>query len=307
MLDVVQPIVLLRVLAALNFPPVPETIWTAWNLAPTLLVSLLGAAVLYARAVAILWRRAGAGRGVDFRRVVAFGLGLVILFVALISPLDALSEALLSAHMVQHLLLIVVAAPLLVVGAPPLALMWALPRPLRLHLPRWWHQNDLLQQGWGIVSHPLAVWVLHAAALSLWHLPRFYQAALLNEAVHVAEHATFLAVGFLFWWTIAYNDRFSVGVGALLIFTTALFGGFIGALLTFSTQLWYPVYTVHAYAWGTTPLEDQQLAGVLMWWAGGLLYVAAAILLLGRWFYRQEKAEARREAEMLPLPSPPET
>lgn len=280
-------------LLALTVPPVPETLWQSWSLSPTILGGLLLVALLYAQGVATVWRQAGPGRGISYGRVVAFALGLLTLFIALISPLDALSEALLAAHMVQHLLLMLLAAPLLVYGLPPAALAWATPRPLRLRLARWWHRHPGPARVWAFFSRPGVVWVLHAAALWLWHLPAFYQAALLDERIHVLEHASFLAAALLFWWTLAHHGQAEPVTMVLFAFTTALYSGLLGALLTFASQPWYPAYSILAYAWGLTPMEDQQLAGVIMWVPAGLVYLGAALLLLGRWLSREEGGKAQ--------------
>lgn len=272
-------------------PPVPETLWQSWNLSPTIMVALLLAAVLYGRGIKTVWQQAGPGRAVSYGRVIAFALGLLTLVVALVTPLDALSEALLSAHMVQHLLLMLLAAPLLVYGVPPAALAWATPRPWRRRVARWWHRSHWLARLWAVLSHPGVVWGLHAAAVWLWHLPSFYQAALLNETVHVLEHGSFLAAALLFWWTLAHHGSSAPGTMILFVFTTALYSTLLGALLTFAPQVWYPAYGILPYAWDMTPLADQQLAGVIMWVPAGVVYLGAALWLLGAWLVQAEEGQ----------------
>jgi len=256
-------------------PPVPETWNQYWNWDPLFLLALLLPVIFYARGVRALWRRAGRGRGVSYGRVAAFSAGMLVLFVALVSPVDALGEALLSAHMVQHLLLILVAAPLLVAGLSPVAAGWAIPRSGAV--ARWWRRRTALRRVWSAISHPATVWLLQLVALWLWHLPALYQAALMNESIHILEHLTFLAAALLFWWTLLWNRSLSHGAGTLFVFTTMLHSGLLGALLTFSQEAWYPLYNVTAYAWNMTPLSDQQLAGVIMWWPASLIYLAAML------------------------------
>ena len=256
-------------------PPVPETWNQYWNWDQLFLVVLLLPYIFYARGVRALWRRAGRGRGVSYGRVAAFAAGMLTLFVALVSPVDALGEALLSAHMVQHLLLILVAAPLLVAGLSPVAAGWAIPRSGAV--ARWWRRRTALRRVWSAISHPATVWLLQLVALWLWHLPALYQAALMNESIHILEHLTFLAAALLFWWTLLWNRSLSRGAGTLFVFTTMLHSGLLGALLTFSQEAWYPLYNVTAYAWNMTPLSDQQLAGVIMWWPASLIYLAATL------------------------------
>jgi cytochrome c oxidase assembly factor CtaG len=225
--------------------------------------------------------------------MVAYAAGLLTLVVALVSPLDALGSALLSAHMAQHLLLIAVAAPLLVLGQPPLALLWGLAEPRRRQLGRWWRRVPVLRSAWAVLSLPLVAWLLHTAALWVWHAPPLYQAALEAPMLHGAEHLSFLGTGLLFWWTVlapgpagaARSDqgRTRYGLGALSIFALTLQSGLLGALMTFAPSPWYPAYAGRTAPWGLAPLEDQQLAGLLMWVPGGMIYAAVALGLLAVW------------------------
>jgi putative membrane protein len=249
---------------------------------------------LYGQGIAALWRRAGLSRGVTVGQAGAFFAGLLVLFVALVSPLDALSGALFSAHMAQHLLLVVVAAPLLVWGAPPLTLLWAVPHRGRRPLAGWWHRQAGLRGGWRLLTQPVTVWLLHTLALWLWHAPAFYQAALTSESVHLLEHASFLGTALLFWWVILQpGDKglWHYGVGMILAFATAMQSGLLGALMTFATMPWYPAYRATTTAWGLTPLDDQQLAGVIMWVPAGVVYLGATLMLLGVWLHRMERNE----------------
>ena len=131
-----------------EIPLAPQSLWGGWNWEPMVLFGLAVAAWVYGRGVSALWRRAGAGRGIRYGKVVAFGAGLMALFAALVSPLDGLSAALASAHMVQHLVLILIAAPMLVLGAPLVPLLWAVPKPMRLALGSWWKQTVILRAAW---------------------------------------------------------------------------------------------------------------------------------------------------------------
>ena len=278
-------------------PLAPHDLWRAWNWDLLILASLALAGWRYAGGVGSLWQRAGSGRGVSGWRVAAFSGGLLALFIALISPLDALSGALFSAHMVQHLLLMMVAAPLLVLGAPPVALTWALPQRWRARVGRWWHGQTVLRSSWQALSHPAAVWGLYMSALWVWHLPLLYEAALRSEFIHFLEHGCFLAAAVLFWWTLArcpLRGRLSYGAGILYVFTTALHSGLLGSLLTFTPRLWYPIYAASTPGWGLTPLEDQQLAGVTMWVPMGIIYTIAALALLGVWLQVMERKERRQ-------------
>ena len=279
-------------------PPAPHDIWSAWSWEPALLVSLVVTGCLYAFGTGVLWGRVGPGRCIEMWRFIAFGGGLLALFVALVSPLDALGQALFSAHMVQHLILMLVAAPLLVLGAPLVPWLWALPKPARKALGGWWKQAERVRMIWHGLSEPILVWFLYAAALWIWHLPTLYQAALTVQWIHDLEHVCFLGTALLLWWTLIQPNghrRLSYGAGALFVFTTALHSGVFGALLAFAQTLLYPVYRLSVRAWGLTPLEDQQLAGLIMWIPPGVIYLLTALALLVIWFNTIEKKMQRRE------------
>jgi cytochrome c oxidase assembly factor CtaG len=280
--------------AAPGLPPHPANLWSYWNWHPLGLLALGLAAALYGRGVWRLWSRAGRGQGVHYWQVAAFGVGLVTLFVALFSPLNALAQALFSAHMIQHLLMMAIAAPLLVMGAPLLPFLWALPRATRQAVGQGWKRAPLIQQAWHGLSHPLVVWLLYTVILWVWHLPALYQAALERVWVHELEHLAFLGSALLFWWLVIQptgRRRLDYGAGILFIFTTALHSGALGALLTFARTPLYPIYTASVAGWNLSLLEDQQLAGLIMWIPPSIIYVITALTLLGVWLQSLEQAE----------------
>lgn len=276
-----------------GLPLEPHDLWTAWSRDPIVWLPLVMAGGLYLRGTRALWARVGVGHGLGRWQVMAYAGGLLTLVTALISPLDALGGALLSAHMVQHLLLIAVAAPLLVLGQPPTALLWAVPERRRRQLGRWWRGAPALRSAWSMLTLPLVAWLLHTAALWAWHAPPLYQAALDVPLLHGAEHLSFLGTGLLFWWTVlapgpavvlpSRPRQTAYGLGALSIFALTLQSGLLGALMTFAPAPWYPAYTGRTAPWGLAPLEDQQLAGLLMWVPGGMVYAAVALVLLAVW------------------------
>lgn len=258
-----------------------------WSWEPGVIGGLAFGAWSYARGVRAFNAAAGEpARRAQRRRTTAFAFGLLALFVALVSPLDAVAEQLFSAHMVQHLILILVAAPLVVLGAPNYVLLWALPRGTRVALGRWWTRQRALRAGAHVVVGPGVAWVLHAAAVWAWHMPVLYQAALLNPAVHAAEHLSFFGTAFLFWWCVLQpmgRRRLAYAPGVIYVMTMALQGSALGALITFSTTVWYPAQGLGARAWHLTVLEDQQLAGLVMWIPAGFVYLGVALWLAARW------------------------
>lgn len=285
-------------------PPAPHDLASAWPLEPWVVAPLLLAGWLYARGTERLWRSAGAGRGIRRREAACFAAGWLVLWAALVSPLHPLGDALFSAHMVQHELLVALAAPLLVLGRPLVPLLWALPVGWRRAAGAW-ARGGAVRRGWRALTAPFAAWLLHAAALWLWHLPGPYQAALRGDAAHALQHACFLGSALLFWWTVAHGRAGRVGHGASVayLFATAMHGGGLGALLAFARHPWYSAYAGATEAWGLTPLEDQQLAGLVMWIPGGLAYLVAALVLVAAWMRESERRAARWQERALPRPT----
>ncbi len=257
--------------------PAPAHLWR-WNLEPWLLSVLGLSAVLYAAGVLRLWRQAGIGRGIGRSAVAAFACGWLALAGALISPLDAWGAVLFSAHMVQHEMLMIVAAPLLVLGRPLAAWTWAL-APRYRRLAGRTTRSAVLAWAWNVLTRPVSAWALHALALWLWHVPQLFEAALRSEAMHVLQHASFLGTALLFWWAVLGRDprSRSRGFAMLYLFTTMLHTGVLGALLTVSPMPWYPGYAAATSALGLDPVEDQQLGGLIMWVPGGLAYLVAGL------------------------------
>ncbi len=246
----------------------------------------------YAGGFARLSKRAGFGRGVSPIAAAAFAAGWVVLVAALISPLDALGSALFSAHMVQHELLMIIAAPLLVLGRPLAVWVWAFPPESRSLLGRFFHR-PAWRVPWLALTTPFSAWVLHALALWLWHLPAWFETALANEFVHAIQHVCFLGTALLFWWSVlGVVTRRDRGIALLSLFTTMVHTGALGALLALSMVVWYPIYRASAPVWGLTALQDQQLGGIVMWVPAGFVYVACALFLAGRWLSEPRRAFA---------------
>jgi cytochrome c oxidase assembly factor CtaG len=261
---------------------------------PLAVFSLGLVAWLYACGLAEIWRRAGGRKGIRGRDAACFAAGWLTLVLAAASPLHPWGELLFSAHMVQHEILILVAAPLLVLGRPLAVFLWALPPPARERVGEWSASRPVTAV-WRTITGPLAVFVIHGVALWLWHAPALYEAALQSDAVHLAEHASFFGSAALFWWAMIHGryGRMGYGVAVFYVFATALHSGVLGALLTFAPRVWYPLYAERAGAWGLSPLEDQQLAGLIMWVPSGALFVALGLAFFAAWL-----GEAERRAEL---------
>lgn len=264
-----------------------------------LVSSLIVCLGVYAAGVVRLWRSAGYGRGVRPFEALAFTTGWLALVFALSPPLDEWSERWLAVHMVQHELLMVVAAPLMAIGAPLLAILWAMRSDVRHRLVDTVDRTPL-PVIWRIATAPPSAFILYGVALWVWHIPVLYEQALEHEAVHVAQHLSFFVTATLFWWGIVHGRQGRMGYGAAVVylFLTAVHCGALGALLTVSPRVWYAPYLEHPPA-GLTPLEDQQLAGLLMWVPGGLAFAAGALFLLAAWLRQSDRVSRFKPGPVL--------
>lgn len=265
--------------------------WHDWSLEPWSLALLLLFGAWYGLGLSALWRASGAGAGVQRAQAACWWSGWMLLALALLSPLDVLGGELFWMHMVQHEIIMILAAPLMILGRPLPVLLWGMPRAWRRKAAQLGHAKVWLAC-WQGISSPLTAWFLHAAAIWLWHLPSLFQAALENQAVHTLQHLSFFLSALLFWWSVLRHSasRAQLLPGLVSVFTTAVHTSALGALLTFAGHSLYPVYATTAARWGLSALEDQQLGGLVMWVPGGLAYLVAAMLLMLRLFEGQRTA-----------------
>lgn len=238
---------------------------------------LIGATgVAYVAGLDRLWRRLGHGVGVSQARAVAFMAGVVTLGMALASPLDGAADRTLAAHMTQHLLLDSLAAPLLALGEPVVVLSQLLRHPARIGVrrlgaraarsaneDRWW--------AWA-----LGLVTIHTVVMVGWHVPALYDAAVRTNALHALEHASLVVVGTALWWLLLGSGRRRPAGGSVLVlFAATLPLALLGLFMVLARTHWYPIYA--------TSLADQQVAGALLWGAGGAVAVIQGALLFAAW------------------------
>jgi putative membrane protein len=267
----------------------------AWSLDPLPLlgVALAGAAYLWAvRRVS----RSGL-RGHARWRTVSFMAGLAAIVLALNSPIEAYEGILFSVHMVQHMLLELVAAPLLLLGAPAtLALRVASPS-VRRGLLRVLHSRVV-----AFISFPLLGWLVFAGVNWGWHFSSLYDQALENAALHYFQHATFLAASFLFWWPVIGADpsrwRLPYPVRLFYLFLAMPQNSFLGVALMGAPAVLYPHYLSNLRTWGPTALADQELGGILMWVGGDLVFLAAMGAVVAAWVRHEDRRTARLDARL---------
>ena len=277
---------------------------TWWTLDPLALSAIGVSTSVYSRGLFVLWRSAGVGRGIRRLEASAFYLGQLSLLIALVSPIDRLSDLLFSAHMTQHEILLVVAPPLVVLGKPLVAFGWAFGVRRRARVMRAL-DSPRLGRVWRAISAPLIILLVHGLVLWLWHIPALFEAALRNESIHALQHASFFLTAVIFWWAIARGryGRGGYGLAAAFVFATAMHTSILGALLTVASRLWYPLYAARGQAWSVDVLEDQELAGLIMWVPAGVLLGLLALGLFAAWLgeagRRAHHADRRRSAAVV--------
>ncbi len=280
-----------------------QGIWI-WTFEPSILIGLAALTLGYILLVGPVRRRMGWQPAAGRWRQAAFHLGSLVAFIALVSPLDHLSdEYLLTAHMIQHLLLLIVAPPLWLMGIPG---GW-LDGPVG---------NGRLQKAMKWITRPVVAFTVFNAAMWIWHVPSLYDAALNDEGVHIIEHLTFMAAALIGWWPMLgflprAAPRAAQPMQLLYMFVLMMSSTGLGALLSLAKVPLYPFYidapkvlgglplavgVPGPRLWGLSVMDDQQLAGLIMWVPGNMVYFAGLMVILSRWFSSEEKRQREREA-----------
>ena len=272
-------------------------LWLAWTLDPTLLIGLALILGAYLYAIGPGRRRWRPEEQVSRAQITYFLAGWVTLALSLISPLDTLGdEYLFSAHMIQHMLVAVVVPPLLLLGIP----RWLADIALR---------NDIVRTVVRWLSHPIVAFGVFQADIWLWHAPALYDLTLANSAVHIIEHLTFLVFGVFYWMPILSPTplvpRISRGFAVLYLFVGCQPMVALGALLTFASTPLYAPYISAPRVWGLSPLNDQQLGGLIMWLPTNIPYLIALSAAFFLWIREQDRTERAAAGEFDEEPETP--
>ena len=281
-----------------ELPPLdPQTTVTAWSFDPLVSLALVALGAAYLVAVRSV-NRAHPASPVRPWRSAAWVGGLVIVAFALEGSPDVYAEVLFSAHMVQHLLLTAIAAPLFALAAPVTLL-------LRVASPatRSWLVLPVLRSRLvGGVGHPVVAWILFAGVMWGTHFSPLFDLALEDPLIHHIEHALYLAAAMLFWWPVVAADpiRHRLAWAARLVYVGAAlpWNSFLGVAIAFAPQVLYSHYATVERAWGPTPLADQQAAGAIMWVGGDLAFLAALLLLVAGLLSDEERKGRLYDARM---------
>lgn len=259
---------------------------TSWTIAPAVLLAVAVFAVVYVAR----WRRvraAGNEKQAGFGRLALWLGGLGLICVALVSPIDAVSEQLASGHMVQHLLL---------ADLVPIMLILAFSKVLLRPVTR---QVHALERRAGVLAHPAVGVIAYVGTMWLWHVPAFYEAALSHAAVHVLEHLSFAASGALYWWHLISPIRSRLRLGGMgpvgYMVSTKLLVGALGVFLAFYPNLLYVSYDIAGERWGMSPVDDQHVAGLIMGLEQSLVMGVGLAYLFARMLSESEAADRREE------------
>ncbi len=248
-----------------------------WTFALWLTLPLAASALLWSVGFIRRWRRSSGGKPLLRREALWFASAWIVLALAVLSPLHAAGERSFTMHMIEHEIIMLVAAPFFAIARPMPSLLWGLAQPWR----SWVGGIAAGTSGfWRAISAPLAATGAQAAALWLWHAPSLFDLALWSDFWHAVQHICFFVTALLFWSAVL-DVRRPVGLRALCLFATSMIGGALGALMSFSESPWYAPYAALGMTpQGLTATEDQQLAGILMWVPGGFVHAGAALALL---------------------------
>lgn len=252
-----------------------------WNFAPSILAMLLSQAVLYGYLISLSRKDGHWGTEVRGRHIAWFAAGLLTIFIALVSPLDALSNyASFGAHMTQHVLLAIVAPALLLLGTPAYWLRYLFTLPI-------------VKQVLRLIAHPLIAFAIFNVVLWAWHLPALYEGALRDPNIHILEHTMFLVTGVIMWAPILFNlppDRpMSYLAKIAYLFFNMVSSSILAAMFTFAQSVIYPYYGNAMLRFGLTAMDDQQLAGAIMWVPGGGIFLVATLLAFAAWLNSEDR------------------
>ena len=257
----------------------------AWNWDPTILIGLALQAGAYLACIGPLRKHFPGSEPVESARIQTFLLGSLMLFIALCSPIETLGDGyLLSAHMIQHLLITLLAPPLLLLGTPRWLFRPLLRLPLALPIGR-------------LLTNPIVAFLSFNVVFAAWHVPAYYDATLRSTPLHVLEHLMFIGTATLTWWPVFSPldelPRLPNPGQCLYLFLESIPPTILGALITFAGWVLYPTYARAPRVWGISPEIDQQAAGLIMWIPGALVFLLVLTIVWFRWLGRDDYEQSR--------------
>ena len=268
---------------------VAGTIWTHWHAHPDALIGLAALQGAYLLGVGPLRERYGLADEIEPRQIATFTVGVLVIFVSLVSPLHVLSDQyLFSAHMLQHVMLTLIAPPLLIIGTPD----WLL-RPLL--------RPNLVFRMARLFTHPILAFATFNIIFSLWHMPSLYNLSVTNHGVHIGEHLLFIATAVLMWWPLTSRmpelPRINYPLQMAYLFLLSVAQIIVFAAIVFASEPLYEWYVNAPRMWNLPPLADQQIGGIIMKIGGAILFLTLFVIIFFRWFNEEEEKRKAEEAE----------
>jgi putative membrane protein len=273
--------------------PLTRALLSGWEWRPEVLVVLVPLAVLYTLGWRRLRRRSLYGKLATWPKLAAYLGGMLILAAALLSPIDRLGSQLFFMHMIQHMLVIMYAAPLLLLAGPFPFILWSLPENLRVRVGGFFVHDTPVRRLLATVTRPGVTWLVFITVYLGWHDSNAYNAALYLDWVHDIEHITFLVAALLYWWPIVgpaplVGPRLPAWGKMGYLLGTIPPNMFVGVSIAFSSEVLYTYYLSAPRVWGFTVMQDQQLSGAIMWIQGSEMYIIAALIILAGLFRKRE-------------------
>lgn len=275
-----------------------QSLWTAWYLDWPVIVPALLVCFFYARGL-LCWT--DRHRVHPWWKTVLYYSGVATVVLSIVSPLDSIGAHQFSAHMLQHLLIMFVGVPLALLGAPTTPVLRGMPRWLRLGVVRTVAGDPVARVAWRLVTQPLVALVLFTIVMVGWHLvPGWYDAAVERSGVHYVQHLTFAAGAFLYWWNIIDPAPLHAPMGYLMrmvyVVASTTAQAMLAALITNASQPMYVAYLRATPLFPITPIDDQQLGGLIMWVPGQLLDLATIGVLFAVWLAQSERRQREIDA-----------
>jgi len=279
--------------------PDSSDIWKWWVPDPLAIIVFVGLGYLYFRGLRD-WKKRSRPHGKW--KVVSFYLGLLFFFAALVSPLDPLADQLFLMHMVQHVIIRVLAPVLIILGAPVTPVLRGLPVELRMGLISPLVSNSKLRKAYSVFQHPVLMPGLFVAVLFFWALPEIHDAAVESFWIHYVMHLSMSSTGLLFWWLIIdpkpHRSKIHFGPRILIMGLTLFPNTVLGAIITFSQAVQYEAYGIERL-WGLAPIDDQKGGALVQWFLVDMMSLGAAIVIFTMWYQRERADDRRRLRERL--------
>ncbi len=239
-------------------------------------------------------------------RLTAYLTGLILIGIAILSPIDVLGGQLFYMHMIQHLLLVMIVPPLLLIANPFPFFLWGLSSGLRSKVTPLFNPKSSFRHNLGQITPPGVIWMLFIAVFLGWHDPNFYNAALQNELIHDLEHITFFGTALLFWWHVTQvgpriHGHFPRMVRIAFLLMVVPINMVAGIFIAFSSEPIYTYYTTVPRIGGLTVMEDQMLGGIIMWIPGSMMYIIAALILIANVVQAETDKQVLPEVTVQPL------